>query len=45
MLVGGFVTINLPLGVNQCMNVCAWCFALDWCPIQALCVHKDPDKV
>lgn len=27
---------QLPLGVNDCANVCAWCLSMDWHPIQGL---------
>lgn len=27
---------KLPLGVNDCVNMCAWCSVMDWLFIQSL---------
>lgn len=27
---------KLPLAVNHCMNVCAWCPVMDWWPINGV---------
>lgn len=34
MQVDGLATLKRPLGLNECVKVCAWCPEMDWWPIR-----------